>query len=304
MNDGKSGSSGALGRALVLALLVLPVAAQGQVAGAADTTRASGGKLLLTGGVSQVEGSAGGGLTPWALIGGYGERGQWGANAYYTRLGLDDYALDSYGVLAGFDNRIEFSLARHSFDTRDIGAALGLGRGFKLEQDIAGAKLRLFGDAVLEQDSWLPQVALGVQHKRNRQGAVVRSVGAVDSSGTDIYLSATKLYLAQSLLVNTTVRFTKANQFGLLGFGGDRRDSYRPQVEGSVAWLANRHLAIGGEFRTKPDNLGVAGEDSAWDVFVAWAPNKHLSLTAAWVDLGNIIVGEQRGPYLSLQVGF
>jgi hypothetical protein len=304
MNDGKSGSSGALGRALVLALLVLPVAAQGQVAGAADTTRASGGKLLLTGGVSQVEGSAGGGLTPWALIGGYGERGQWGANAYYTRLGLDDYALDSYGVLAGFDNRIEFSLARHSFDTRDIGAALGLGRGFKLEQDIAGAKLRLFGDAVLEQDSWLPQVALGVQHKRNRQGAVVRSVGAVDSSGTDIYLSATKLYLAQSLLVNTTVRFTKANQFGLLGFGGDRRDSYRPQVEGSMAWLANRHLAIGGEFHTKPDNLGVAGEDSAWDVFVAWAPNKHLSLTAAWVDLGNIIVGEQRGPYLSLQVGF
>lgn len=307
MNDVNPGSPRALSRAVhaaMLSLLALPILAHGQTSGAADTTRATGGKLLLTGGVSQVEGSAGGGLTPWALIGGYGERGQWGANAYYTRLGLDDYALDSYGVMAGFDNRIEFSLARHSFDTRDVGAALGLGRSFKLEQDIVGVKLRLFGDAVLEQDSWLPQVALGVQHKRNRQGAVVRSVGAADSSGTDIYLSATKLYLAQSLLVNTTVRFTKANQFGLLGFGGDRRDSHRPQFEGSVAWLVNRNVAIGGEFRTKPDNLGVAGEDSAWDVFVAWAPNKHVSLTAAWVDLGNIIVGEQRGPYLSLQVGF
>ena len=29
-------------------------------------------KLLLTGGVSQIEGAAGGGLTPWAVIGGYG----------------------------------------------------------------------------------------------------------------------------------------------------------------------------------------------------------------------------------------
>jgi hypothetical protein len=29
------------------------------------------GKLLLTAGVSNIEGSAGGGLTPWALIGGY-----------------------------------------------------------------------------------------------------------------------------------------------------------------------------------------------------------------------------------------
>ncbi|TXK65680.1 DUF3034 family protein [Alkalisalibacterium limincola] len=290
--------------ALSVALASVPGAVLAQAVAGEASDPATGGKLLLTGGVSQVEGSAGGGLAPWALIGGYGERGQWGANAFYTRLGLDDYALDSYGAIVGFDNRIEFSLARHSFDTRDVGAALGLGRGFKLEQDIVGVKLRVFGDAVLEQDSWLPQVALGVQHKRNRQGAVVRSVGAVDSSGTDIYVSATKLYLAQGLLVNTTVRFTKANQFGLLGFGGDRRDSYRPQFEGSIAWLLNRHLAIGGEFRTKPDNLGVAGEDSAWDVFVAWAPNKHLSLTAAWVDLGNIIVGEQRGPYLSLQVGF
>lgn len=28
----------------------------------------TGGKLLLTGGVAQIEGAAGGGLTPWAVI--------------------------------------------------------------------------------------------------------------------------------------------------------------------------------------------------------------------------------------------
>lgn len=290
------------GRRLLAAacLLALPALACAQI----DEPPNRSGKLLLTGGVSQVEGSAGGGLTPWAIIGGYGEEGQVGGNAYYTRVELDDYALDSYGVLVGINDRVEFSLARHSFDTKDIGTALGLGRSFKLEQDVFGVKLKLFGDAVLEQDTWVPQVALGVQHKRNRQGAVVRSVGAQDASGTDVYLSATKLYLAQSLLVNTTLRFTKANQFGLLGFGGDRRDSYRPQFEGSVAWLVSRNVAIGGEYRTKPDNLGVADEGVAWDLFIAWAPTKNVSLTAAYVDLGNIIVGDQRGPYVSLQVGF
>lgn len=291
-------------RALAAAcLLALPALAVAQ-APADETAPARGGKLLLTGGVTQVEGSAGAGLAPWAVIGGYGEHGQYGGNAFHTHVGLDDFSLRAYGALVGINDRVEFSVARQSFNTKDLGAGLGLGQGFRLEQDIIGAKVKLFGDAVLEQDSWVPQVAVGVQHKRHRQGAVVRSVGARDTSGTDLYFSATKLYLAQSLLVNTTVRFTKANQFGLLGYGGDRRDSYRPQFEGSLAYLLNRNLAIGGEYRTKPNNLGVADEGNAWDVFIAWAPSKHVSITAAYVDLGNIVVGDQRGAYLSLQVGF
>ena len=46
------------------------------------TNAATGGKLLLTAGVTQIEGAAGGGLTPWAVIGGYGENNQFGANAF------------------------------------------------------------------------------------------------------------------------------------------------------------------------------------------------------------------------------
>ena len=103
-----------------------PVAAQSDLASASRY----GGKLLLTGGVTQVEGTGGGGLTPWALIGGYGTRDQIGANAYYTRVGLDDYTLDSYGALVGLYDRVEFSVARQRFDTENVGAALGLGRGF------------------------------------------------------------------------------------------------------------------------------------------------------------------------------
>jgi hypothetical protein len=263
------------------------------------------GKLLLTGGVTQVEGAAGGGLTPWAVIDGYGTRDQIGANAFYTRVALDDYTLDSYGALIGFYDRVELSFARQRFDTEAVGAALGLGQGFTIGQDVLGIKVKIAGDAVLEQDSWLPQIAIGLQRKDNDRGALLGAIGARSDSGTDYYVSATKLFLAQSLLLNATLRFTEANQFGILGFGGDKDDGHEPHFEASAAWLLNRKLAIGAEYRSKPDNLAIAREDAAWDVFVAWAPAKRVSLTVAWVDLGNIVIADnQGGLYASLQVGF
>lgn len=293
------------GRSALTLALAAGLAGTAAPAFAADTAPASSGKLLLTGGVTQVEGAAGGGLTPWAVIGGYGTRDQIGGNAFYTRVDVDDYSLDSYGALVGFYDRVELSISRQRFDTEAVGAALGLGRGFAFQQETVGLKVRLFGDAVLEQDSWLPQVSVGLQHKRNDQGAVLALIGAQDDDGTDLYVSATKLYLAQSLLVNGTVRYTKANQFGILGFGGDRNGDAEAMFEGSVAYLLNRELAIGAEYRQKPDNLGIATEEDAWDVFVAWAPTKNVSVTVAYVDLGNIVIADnQRGVYASLQVGF
>lgn len=288
--------------ALAAALAVAaPAAAQSEAA----ATPRFGGKLLLTGGVTQIEGAGGGGLTPWALIGGYGTRDQIGASAFYTRVDTGEYALDSYGALVGLYDRVEFSLARQRFDTRDVGAALGLGRGFAFTQDTVGVKVKLAGDAVYEQDSWMPQFALGAQYKRNDQPDVLAFIGAQRRDDVDLYLSATKLYLNSSLLVNGTLRYTRANQFGILGFGGDKRDSRSLQFEGSVARLLSPNLALGAEFRSKPDNLGIAREDNAWDLFLAWAPNKHASVTVAWVDLGNIVIEDkQRGWYLSLQLGF
>ena len=105
--------------------------------------------------------------------------------------------------------------------------------------------------------------------------------------------------------MNGTVRFTRANQFGLLGHGGNREDGYRAQFEGSAAVLLTRTLALGGEFRTRPDNLRFAREDSAFDLFGAWFVNQHLSVVLAYVDLGRIAnQGRQNGVYLSLQAGF
>ncbi len=262
------------------------------------------GKLLATGGVSAVEGEGGGGLAAWALISGYGTRDGVGVNAHVTYIGLPDYQLISPGIAIGLLDRLELSYAWQEFDSESTGAALGLGQGFKFHQNIFGAKLKLIGDAVYDQDSWLPQIAVGLQHKENDRGAVIAAVGGKNSVGTDFYLAATKLFLAQSLLVNATLRETKANQFGILGFGGDHNGNYSTQFEGSAAYLISRKFALGGEFRTKPNNLNVAKEDQAFDVFAAWFPNKNLSVTAAYLDLGNIVLhNHQSGVYLSLQAG-
>ena len=294
-------------RAVWLMGLALAGISVSTMAAAANTDQAptTSNKLLLTGGVTQVEGSAGGGLTPWAVIGGYGTSDEIGGNAFITHINLPDYKLNEVGAMVGLYNRVELSVSQQRFDTEQVGAALGLGEGFTFQQNIIGVKVRLFGDVVLDQDSWMPQVSIGAQHKKNNQAAVLRFVGAKSDQGTDYYINATKLFLSQSLLVNATVRMTKANQIGILGFGGDRNNSYKPEFEGSVAYLLSRNIAVGAEYRQKPNNLGIAKEDDWYDAFVAWAPNKHVSLTLAYADLGNIVIKDrQRGLYASVQVGF
>jgi hypothetical protein len=275
------------------------------LAAAPGTARADTGKLPLTGGVSSIDGAAGGGITPWAVIGTNASQGEWGANVFGTRVNSQDYALDVVGVAASWNDRVELSLAQQAFNTRQIGAALGLGTNFTFRQDIVGVKVRLAGDAVLDSDTLMPQISMGVLHKRNNQAAVVKLVGAKSASGTDVYVSATKLFLAKGVLVNATLRATKANQNGLLGFGGDKNDSMRLQPELSVAWLLRNNLALGAEWRKKPSNLGFAREQNWSDVFFAWAPTKNISATLAYAQLGDIAtIKSQRGWYLSLQAAF
>jgi hypothetical protein len=269
------------------------------------------GKLLATGGVSSVEGSGGGGLATWALISGYGSRDSYGGNLHYTVLSTQDYQLDTTGLALGVGDRVELSFANEHFRATDK-----LLSGTSISEDVVGLKVRVAGDAVYAQDSWLPQIALGLQYKDNRgiSGLAALGIreptdlGAKHNQGVDYLVSATKLMLAQSLLVDATVRLTEANQFGLLGFGGDRNSGYKAEFEGSIAYLINRKLAAGVEYRSKPHNLSVDDEGDAYDAFIAWFPTRNVSVTAAYVELGTILkpfnTTRQHGPYLSLQVGF
>ena len=273
------------------------------LAGASFAAQA-GDRLLATWGVTEAEGAAGGGLTPWALIAGPGSRDQIGATAYATgwRSG-GDFSLRTVGAAVGFYDTVELSIADWRFGLSDTvpGQSIGM--------DVAGLKWRVWGDVVQDQDLPWPQVAIGLQYKHNRDMTVPTALGARHGSDTDVYASATKLWLGgaggYNLLANLTARATRANQFGLLGFGGDQGDTRRIKAEGSLAVLPRDDLAIGIEWRDKPDNLSVFKEQAASDVFVAWFASPHVSLTGGFVDLGNIAnKPRQRGWYLSLQGAF
>lgn len=282
----------------------------------------TGGKLLATGGVSAIEGAGGGGLATWALITGYGTDQQYGANAHYTFAKTRDYSLQTGGVAVGLFDRFELSYANQQFDTRDVLVAISPTlRGYKLKQDVFGLKVKVLGDAIYDQDRWYPQVSLGLQYKDNKDNTVIPFLNGalaalkpdIKNRSTDFYIAASKLYLEQSLLVNGTVRFSKGNQYGLLGFGGPDGHSYRPEFEGSIAYLVRRDFVIGAEARIKRGNLKNPAlnlrEQAAWDIFIAYFPTKNVSLTAAYVDLGEIVGAltanrRQTGGYLSLQVGF
>lgn len=292
----------------------------------------TGSSLVATGGITSFEGTAGGGITPWAVIGGYGSKEEINGTAALQTLQLGEYQLTTVGALIGFYDRFELSVQRQTLDVSSgitsnafnllTAGAINTATGTEIEQDIIGFKAKLFGDLVFSKSHWLPQVSAGIQYKKNHDfdtsltlsdGSVVLPnqgipaiLGATEDSGTDIYLSASKLWLGgamgNNLLLNMTARATKANTFGILGFESATDDSYDIEFEGSLVLLPSATTAIGVEWRTQSDRLGgLAEEETVYDFFIAYFPNKHWSITLAYVDLGSLpFETDANGIYLSV----
>ncbi|OAL61366.1 hypothetical protein A6R74_16730 [Halomonas sp. ALS9] len=263
----------------------------------AATPSFAGSRIVGTGGVSAIEGAAGGGLSPWAVLTSTASEQEIGVTAATTRAWVDDYRLTVTSASVNIYDRVEVSVARQTLDLETLGGELG--------QDIYGAKLRLFGDVLYYPwGIW----SAGVQHKRLVDGTVPTALGADETRGTDVYLSASKLLFSavagRNVLLNATLRNTDANQGGLLGFGGDQGNRSW-MAEGSVGVFITPRWIVGAEYRQKPDNLSVATEDDWQSLYSAYFFNKHLSLTGAWLDLGDIAgLPSQHGGYLSLQAAF
>ena len=283
----------------------MPLLIAGALLACGSATAIAGDRLIATGGVTQAEGAAGGGLSPWALIAGTATEGNVGMTGNLTHIRTrGGYSLRSAGLALGISNRVELSASTMRFGLSDTVP------GQAIDVDTFGAKVRVFGDAVYDQDWLLPQVSVGAMVKRNRDYDLVpRALGATSANGTEFYVAASKLWLAgfagRNVLANLTLRSTNANQFGILGFGGPQGNRRRLMPEVSAAVFINDRLALGAEWRDKPNNLTAFKEESASSVFLAWFPIKNLSLTAAWVDLGNIAnKPNQTGWYLSGQASF
>lgn len=261
------------------------------------TPSSAGSRILSTGAVSAIEGVAGGGLSPWAVLSSTASEQEIGVTAAATRAWVDDYQLTVTSASLNIHDRLEVSVARQTLDLETLGGELG--------QDIYGAKLRVLGDVLYHPwGIW----SVGLQHKRRVDGSIPTALGADKTNGTDVYLSTSKLLFSavagRNVLLNATVRNTEANQGGLLGFGGDQGN--RSWVtEGSVGIFITPQWIIGAEYRQKPDNLSVAKEDDWQSLYSAYFFNKHISLAGAWLDLGDIAgLPSQQGGYLSLQAAF
>lgn len=261
---------------------------------------AEGGKLLATAGLTQIEGSGGGGLVPWATLAGYDTQDQTAASVFITNVNVTDYTLTSMGVATSFYDRVELSIAQQTFDLPvSLNKALNVG---EIKQTIFGAKVRLFGDLVY---SSYPQVSAGLQYKQLDKNTVATALGAKDDKGTDFYLAATKVHLGliagYDLVWNLTARATKANEMGLLGYGGPDNDSYQLMMEGGVGVLLSPKWVVGMEYRQKPNNLSSVKEDDWKDVFVSYNPSKSVNITLAYADLGTVATQkDQQGIYLSM----
>lgn len=260
-------------------------------------SEASQGKLVATAGLLQVEGAGGGGLVPWATLSGYDTQDEISINAGITQVSVRDYRLNTLAVSASFYDRFEVSISEQTFDLSTLGG--------DIKQEIIGFKYKISGDAVYS--NW-PQFSLGLMHKSLQDKEIANALGASSTQGIDIYVAATKIHLGAvfgyNAVWNITARATKANELGLLGFGSSNNDSYKLMGEASFGLLFSRHLAIGIEYRQKPDNLGLKEDDWA-DIFITYIPSKSVNFTLAWVDLGTIAgASKQQGIYVSISGQF
>lgn len=139
-----------------------------------------------------------------------------GAQAETGKLLLTGGVSSIAGAAGGINDRYELSVGQQDMDTRGTGTALGLA-GLHLKQTILGAKVKVAGDAILDSNNLMPQIAVGVQYKTLASTGLDATLTALGAkrSGVDVYVSATKLFLGSGLLVNGTLRATKANQNGL-----------------------------------------------------------------------------------------
>jgi Protein of unknown function (DUF3034) len=273
------------------------------LAGAGGAHAANEGRLLATGGLVTIEGGAGGGIVPMATMAGLSTAPGWDWVVGASHTSVSDFSLDTVGVAVSFNDRVEISLARQRFG---IDFELPAGVPQRIDQTIVGAKLKLGGDLIFGS---LPLMSAGLQWKHAEDFVLADALGAEDDSGLDGYFSVSRLILDgpmhRNWLFNGTLRATRANETGLLGFGGGAHDSYRIVGEVSTAMFFNPQWALGLEYRQKPQNLDGVDESDWHDVFVGWFPNERVNVVLAYADLGTIANRpDQDGFFLSVTGNF
>lgn len=257
------------------------------------------GELVATAGLLSPNGSAGGGITSWAILSGYGSADSWGGAAQASTVALDDYQLTTLAISVAVNNRFEIFASRNELD---LPSRLGVPFG-SIAQKTIGAKVRLEGDLIYGD---VPQISLSAYYQDHEDEPLLNALGGLRDSDTGVQLGVTRLWVDglghRTWLGHIGLRYDRATYLGLLGHGASGT-SREISVEAAGAVFINRHLAIGAEYRQMPDVLPGIAEDDWKDVFIAWFPNKNVSVALAYVDAGEIVgLPSQNGVYVAVEV--
>ncbi len=257
--------------------------------------------------VTNIDGQAGGGLVPWALLSS-------GPTVALTHIGTSNLNINSVAVNTSFSNLVEVSYARNMLNVS--GSTLGGNNVDNVDNFGLKVKLNDMSDA-------MPQFALGLVYKKvngNLYNNVLSPALGINNSGTDVYAAASKIVNigGKNVLLNGVLRASKANQLGLLGFGGGNaagaKTGYSLKPEVSAEIFAADNVIVGAEYRAQPSNSTAATnpvlqQNSAYDFNIVYVANKNFTLTAAYVSLGQVAPGvintnRQNGMFLQGQVNF
>ncbi|MCF6356042.1 MAG: DUF3034 family protein [Candidatus Polarisedimenticolaceae bacterium] len=291
-----------------------------------------------------IDSGGGGAIVPWAYISNAPKKGGIGmpAASIWTWVS-DSYTINFWPVAVSIGDRLELGFAYQNLDIstlrsdlRNDSAAVAVLAANRLDTKLdnlqmitAHAKFQF-----LKETETLPAMAISVSYKKaldideldDNLTANVRAVlgsgapkvmewmGVDDDSGFEVNLMATKLWKTKiPILTAVNLRYTQANQLGFLGFS----DDWSLNPEFTLAILPEPNVAIGIEYRKKPDELrsvhdylnanaggaGVSngalndytfGEDDFIDFFVAYLPTPNLTIAAGIANIGNVVHRETK----------
>ena len=144
-----------------------------------------------------------------------------------------------------------------------------------------------------------------------------RIITACDDYVADVLLQGGIVHtIGQAIEVGPDVRVVDATGLYVLPGGVDTHvhleNVIGPTITADTFATGTKAAAFGGtttvvDFALQTELDSPLGAMTYGDVFLAYFPNRHLSITAAYVNLGSITVFNpktQRGWYLSAQTGF
>ena len=254
-----------------------------------------------------LEGVGGGGLVPGASLVNPPQKGKL----------IGKPAFSHWSIIGGGNNIYTFGLAISFAERFELGYVLEVNDFHRLRHDIKrDSKGALdvkepwiymsdihFKTLLIRESEYIPAFAITCEFKINDTiqtindniGKALDPVGYDNDMGVDFDFSFSKTLkdlFYYPCIINANLRLTRGHYLGLLGFGPD----YKANGELSLAFMIHSKVVFGMEARQQNDKikaLPLQGysmeEDTIWDTFVAFFPNRKLSIVVAFCRFGNIV---------------